>query len=89
MMFTAHIRVTLRPSILDPEGKAIEQAVQDLGIGAVDRVRTGKFFELTVDAPTVEAAETIAKAAAEKLLANPVTEDYHVLALVPSDGIEA
>ena len=89
MMFTAHVRVTLRPSILDPQGKAIEQAVQDLGIPAVEGVRTGKFFELHVDAENAETAEAVVKQTASKLLANPVTEDFTVLALVPGEGIEA
>ena len=89
MLFTAHVRVTLRPSILDPQGKAIEQAVRDLGIPAVEGVRTGKFFELTVDAETSETAAAVVKQAAERLLANPVTEDFTVLALIPADGVEA
>ncbi len=87
-MFTAHVRVTLRPSILAPQGKAIQSALRDLGMPGVDSVRTGKFFELHVDAPSAEAAEATVRQAAEKLLANPVTEDIHILALVPSEGIE-
>ena len=84
-MFTAHVRVTLRPSILDPQGKAIEQAVRDLGMPSVENVRTGKFFDLTVDAPSAEAAEAVVRQAAERLLANPVTEDFTILALVPAE----
>ena len=88
-MFTAHVRVTLRPSILDPQGKAIQSAIADLGLAGVESVRTGKFFELHVDAADAEAAEATVHQAAEKLLANPVMEDYVILALVPSEGIEA
>lgn len=84
-MFTAHVRVTLRPSILDPQGKAIRSAVRDLGMADVEDVRTGKFFALKVDADSAEAAEATVRQACEKLLANPVTEDFQILVLVPSD----
>lgn len=85
-MYTAHVRVTLRPSILDPQGKAIRQAVRDLGMPQIQNVRTGSFFEVQVEAPSSEAAEAIVRQACEKLLANPVTEDFSILALVPSDA---
>ncbi len=88
-MFTAHVRVTLRPSILDPQGKAIQNALGDLGMTSVEEVRTGSFFQLHVDAPTVEAAEATVRQACEKLLANPVTEDFAILAMVPETGVAA
>ncbi len=84
-MYTAHVRVTLRPSILDPQGKAIRAAVRDLGMPSVESVRTGKFFELKVDAESAELAEATVRQACEKLLANPVTEDFTILALVPAE----
>ncbi|WP_412067498.1 phosphoribosylformylglycinamidine synthase subunit PurS [Rubrivirga sp. IMCC43871] len=89
MQFTAHVRVTLRPSILDPQGKAITSALGDLGMGSVEAVRAGKFFALTVNAPSAEAAEAVVQQAAAKLLANPVTEDFTILALVPEGGVAA
>ena len=88
-MFTAHVRVTLRPSILDPQGKAIQHALGDLGMPSVEEVRTGSFFQLRVDAPSAEAAEATVRRACEKLLANPVTEDFAILAMVPTDGVAA
>ena len=88
-MFTAHVRITLRPSILDPQGKAIRHALHDLGMGAVESVRTGKFIEMTVDAESVEAAEATVRQSCEKLLANPVTEDFEILALVPAEEVTA
>ena len=88
-MFTAHVRVTLRPSILDPEGKAIQHALRDLGMPSVQEVRTGSFFQLQVDAPSAEAAEATVRQACEKLLANPVTEDFAILALIPDDAVAA
>ncbi len=77
-MYKANIHVTLRPSILDPQGKAIHHALENLGHGAVDRVRMGKYVELWIDASSEEAAERVARAACEKLLANPVMEDFTV-----------
>ena len=86
-MFIAHVRVLLRPSILDPEGKAIQHALGDLGMEAIQEVRTGSFFSLRVEADSPEAAEAVVLQACEKLLANPVTEDFTILALVPEDGV--
>ena len=88
-MFTAHVRVLLRPSILDPEGKAIQHALTDLGMPSVEEVRTGSFFALKVDAETPEEAEAVVHQACEKLLANPVTEDFSVLALIPDETVAA
>ena len=88
-MFTAHVRVTLRPSILDPQGKAVQHALHDLGMGSVESVRTGTFVEVRVDEPTAEAAEGVVRQACDKLLANPVTEDYEILALVPVEETAA
>ena len=55
----------------------------------VEEVRTGSFFQLRVDAPSAEAAEATVRQACEKLLANPVTEDFAILAMVPSEGVAA
>lgn len=88
-MFTAHVRVLLRPSILDPQGKTIQQALCDLGMPAIEEIRTGSFFALKVDASSAETADALVRQACDKLLANPVTEDYAILALVPDEGVEA
>lgn len=77
-MYRALVTVTLRPSILDPQGQAIRRALHDLGHAAVADVRAGKHLELMVDAPSAEAAEQVARAACAQLLANPVTEDFAV-----------
>ncbi|MDX1419281.1 MAG: phosphoribosylformylglycinamidine synthase subunit PurS [Rubricoccaceae bacterium] len=77
-MYKAVVTVTLRSSILDPQGKAVRHALHDLGHGAVQRVRIGKHIELTVDAPSAEAAERTVREACEQLLANPVMEDFDV-----------
>lgn len=77
-MFKATIRIVLRPSILDPQGKAIHHALDNLGYDAVDDVRVGKLVELRIDAQSAEAAERVAREASEKLLANEVMEDFTV-----------
>jgi phosphoribosylformylglycinamidine synthase len=77
-MFRAAVTVTLRQSILDPQGQAIQRALHDLGHGAVAGVRAGKHLELLIDAGSEREAEEVARAACSQLLANPVTEDFSV-----------
>jgi phosphoribosylformylglycinamidine synthase len=77
-MYRAAVTVTLRPSILDPQGQAIQRALHDLGHGSVAGVRAGKHLELLIDAADADEAERIARAACDRLLANPVTEDFNV-----------
>lgn len=76
-MFIAKIHVTLRKSILDPQGKAIHHTLESLGMKTLGDVRIGKYIEMKVDAPSREQAERITAEACKKLLANPVMEDYH------------
>ncbi|MBN1447361.1 MAG: phosphoribosylformylglycinamidine synthase subunit PurS [Bacteroidetes bacterium] len=77
-MFKAIITVKLRPSILDPEGKAIEHALQSLDFRQLSGVRVGKEIELTVDTTDRSEAGDMVDAACRKLLANPVMEDYTI-----------
>ena len=86
MTFHVLARVTLRPSILDPEGKAVTHALGDLGLGAVSGVRIGKHIEMTVEADSAAEARRVATEACEKLLANPVMEDFAVEAV---DAVQA
>jgi phosphoribosylformylglycinamidine synthase len=79
IMFKAEITVTLRPSILDPQGKAANHALGELGFDSVRQVRIGKFVEMEIEAEDATAAERIARDAGDKLLANPVMEDFHVV----------
>ena len=74
----ARVFVTLKPSILDPQGKTITSALHTLGYGTVQDVRQGKYFELDLDAATADQARTLASEVADKLLANPVIESYRV-----------
>ncbi|MEP0546799.1 MAG: phosphoribosylformylglycinamidine synthase subunit PurS [Rhodothermales bacterium] len=77
-MFKATVRITLRPSILDPQGKAIHHALHSLGYAAVGDVRAGKLIELQIDTEDRAEAERIAVEASQKLLANEVMEDFVV-----------
>ena len=77
-MFKANITVTLRPSILDPQGKASLHALGELGFDSVSGVRIGKYIEMEIEAATSEEARSIADKAASQLLSNPVMEDYHI-----------
>ncbi|MET0240790.1 MAG: phosphoribosylformylglycinamidine synthase subunit PurS [Sphingobium sp.] len=71
----ARIFVTLKPGVLDPQGKAIHNALAGLGFGGVNDVRAGKVFELDVADDTDDAAiEDMCR----KLLANTVIENYRV-----------
>ena len=77
-MYKATIAVTLRPSILDPQGKTTQHALHNLGYEEVDEVRIGKHIEVSIDVDDAEKAHRIAEEACEKLLANPVMEDYTI-----------
>lgn len=78
MKFTAHVTVTLRPSILDPQGKATHHALTQLEFDQIASVRIGKFIELEIEAESEDAARIIAERAAGQLLSNPVMEDFQV-----------
>ena len=75
----AKIYVTLKPSVLDPQGKAIHHAVETIGYRSIEDVRQGKYFEVTLAAgvSVIEARETIERMAHD-VLANPVIEEYRV-----------
>ncbi|TAK67106.1 MAG: phosphoribosylformylglycinamidine synthase subunit PurS [Bacteroidetes bacterium] len=75
-MYKAKITITLRTSILDPQGKAVHHALDSLSMNDVKDVRIGKFVEMTLTSETKEEAERTAELACKKLLANPVMEDY-------------
>jgi phosphoribosylformylglycinamidine synthase len=75
----AKVYVTLKPSVLDPQGKAIQHSVELLGVEKILDVRQGKFFEIALDANLSETdARQTAENIAKNVLANPVIEDYKV-----------
>jgi phosphoribosylformylglycinamidine synthase subunit PurS len=74
----ARVTVTLKSAILDPQGKAIEGALKSLGIAGVASVRQGKVFDIEIADGDRAGVEARLKAAAEKLLANTVIENYRI-----------
>jgi phosphoribosylformylglycinamidine synthase len=78
MKFQTRITVSLKEGVLDPQGQTIGRALIDLGFEAVLKVNTGKIFTLEIEAESEEEAIKAASAAASKLLANPVIEQYKV-----------
>ncbi|MBC8043496.1 MAG: phosphoribosylformylglycinamidine synthase subunit PurS [Rhizobacter sp.] len=76
MAYRAKIKITLRPSILDTQGKAVHHALESLNYQSVAGVRIGKYIELEVAESDESTASRITDEACKKLLANPVMEDY-------------
>jgi len=74
--FQVEVRVSPRADLLDPQGKAVEQALKRLGFAGASSVRVGKLITLTLEAPSREEAHRLVEEMCAKLLANPVTEDY-------------
>jgi phosphoribosylformylglycinamidine synthase len=72
------VDVTLKPEILDPQGQAVANALPSLGFTGVQGVRVGKHFEIDLADDVDEARLADVRAMAEKLLANPVIEDFTV-----------
>ncbi len=72
------VHVTLKPGVLDPQGKAIEHALQALGFAGVGGVRQGKVIELTLDEDDRGKARESVEAMCRQLLANTVIEDYAI-----------
>ncbi|MCS7005300.1 MAG: phosphoribosylformylglycinamidine synthase subunit PurS [Cytophagales bacterium] len=75
MKFVAEIDIMPLPELLDPQGKAVKSALQNLSITATD-VRVGKHIRLELEANSREEAYQIAQTACQKLLANPIIESY-------------
>src|ERR671939_136962 len=75
----AKVYVTLKPGVLDPQGKAIHHSVELLGFGGIADVRQGKYFEIALDQSLDrDEAGAAATRMAREVLANPVIEDYRV-----------
>jgi phosphoribosylformylglycinamidine synthase len=81
----ARVEITLKPGIRDPQGQAIENAIAGLGFDGVAGVRVGKHITFEVRGPR-ERAEREVRALCERLLANPVIEDFEFQLLDESDG---
>ena len=75
----AKVYVTLKPGVLDPQGKAIHHSVESIGYRNIGDIRQGKYFEIVLDDSTTESdARTSVERIAKEVLANPVIEDYRV-----------
>lgn len=75
-MIKATVYVTIKQSVLDPQGVAVQGALHSMGFGEVQSVRIGKYMELQLDTSDRNEAEARVKDMCEKLLANTVVEDY-------------
>jgi len=74
----AKVVITLKPGLLDAQGKTIKSALEMLGFKGVSEVRMGKFVELTLNHGSARAAKRDVERMCKKLLANPVIEHYRV-----------
>ena len=80
MTIRVHVRIIPRTGLLDPQGQAIEHALAALGFSGVGDVRVGKAIELNVEAVSPAAAEAATRDMCQRLLANPVTEEFLIQA---------
>jgi phosphoribosylformylglycinamidine synthase len=77
MMMKAHVYVTLKTSVLDPQGQTIQNALRKIGYADVSAVRQGKYFALTLaDGLSADAARSLVERIAREVLANPVIEEF-------------
>jgi len=74
----ARVFVTLKPSVFDPQGSTVAEALATMGYTSVGDVRQGKYFELDIAAADPDQARAVAAEVADKLLANPVIESYRI-----------
>ncbi len=74
----ARVHVTPRTGVLDPQGKAIAQALGRLGFSGVDEVRQGKYIEIELEETDRDKAQAAVEAMCNRLLANTVVEDYAI-----------
>ena len=78
MQYKAEIHVTLKRTVNDPQGLAIRGGLHSLGFETVESVRAGKFIEVWLAAESAQEAQRLADEMSDRLLANPVIEDYRV-----------
>ena len=76
MIYKAQIHVTLKKSVLDPQGKTVLHALETLGFKESKDIRVGKYFEVTLDSGDEQKAGESVRKICEKVLINPVIEDY-------------
>ena len=77
-MTKAKIHISLKPGVLDPQGKAIKNALESIGFEGIENVRQGKFIELEIKQPNNSKTKEYIEDMCEKLLANTVVETYKI-----------
>ena len=82
--FRVAVQVVPRRGLLDPQGKAVADALHTLGFGGVAGVHIGRHLVLDLDAKNEDDARTLTRQMCEKLLANPVTEDFEIATVTSS-----
>jgi phosphoribosylformylglycinamidine synthase len=82
--YRVSIHIAPRRGILDPQGKAVADALHSLGFPGVADVRVGRFLVVDADAASPDAARDTARAMCDRLLANPVTEDFEIASVEPA-----
>lgn len=87
--FRVAVHITPRRGILDPQGKAVAGALHALGFAGVQDVHVGRHIVLDIDAADAAAAERDIRAMCERLLANPVTEDFEIAGVQATPGVAA
>ena len=75
----AHVYVSLKKSVLDPQGKTIQGALKKMGYRGVGDVRQGKYFEINLDALAKDEAQAEVERMAREVLTNPVIEEYRFI----------
>jgi phosphoribosylformylglycinamidine synthase len=78
MSVKARVYVTLKPSVFDPQGRTVAEALGTIGFSGVADVRQGKFFDVTLEGVSAEAAREQLEEMARRVLSNPVIESFRV-----------
>ena len=78
MVYKSKINITLKHGILDVQGKAVEHALHSINFQMINNVKIGKYVELNIEAENLENAEQIVADACNKLIANPIIEDFSI-----------
>jgi phosphoribosylformylglycinamidine synthase len=88
-VYQARVQVSLRPSVLDPAGEATRAAAARLGVAGVQKLRIGKAIELELEAPDRATAQAQLELLSDRLLANPVIENWTLEISEPAGGQQA
>ena len=77
-MMKAHVYITLKPGLLDAQGKTVKGALETLGFKGVNEVRVGKYLQIELNHGSATAAKALVERMCRKLLANPIVETYRI-----------